>query len=433
MRDFESYYAAGHAWLNHDDPYSTALWRHERLVPGVNPNRWEVLPFVGFPAFLPVWGAFATLPFTIAVALWAAITIALLVAAILVMLRQLRARDTGSFLSVAAICIAFAPLTSAFALGQAALPAFALIVIATALLGVKPAHAAIAALFAGFQPNLAVALLSQIRYRHVAVVIGIVALALIAVALILLGAGGLRSYITELAAHRAAERHALIQFAPAAIAYGFGLPAGVANAFGLISAIVAATIWLLIMARRSLTRWWRLAISCALLPFALPFFHEHDFVVALVPILMCLCAAPRRIWAIAAAATVLVAVDWLGLAQRPDGIVQSALLLVALLAAMFALSDQPLGLHRFALLAALLLIPASMLAHHFPAPIWPDALPAQVTWIRPTLSDAWHAQLQAARELSPQPLWAALRLMTLIGTGLLAWCSIKTADYSARN
>ncbi|MBV8689883.1 MAG: hypothetical protein JOZ59_07250 [Candidatus Eremiobacteraeota bacterium] len=330
-------------------------------------------------------------------------------------------------MSAAAICVAFAPLTSAFALGQSALPAFSLIVIATALFSTEPAQAAVVTLFSALQPNLAVALISQIRYRAVAAAMGVVVLALIAIALILLGAEGLRNYAIELSAHGAAERHALIQFTPVAIVYGFGLPAALANAIGIIIALGAALIWIRMMLQRWATRWWRLAITCALLPFVSPFFHEHDFVIMLLPVLMCLCTAPRRIWALAAAATVLTAIDWLGLAQRVDGGVQSALLVAALLCAIFALSDQPLRLHRFAILAALLLIPAAMLAQHFPAPIWPDALPAHVTWIQPTLSASWHAELQAAHELSPQPLWAALRLMTLIGTALLAWSSVTTA------
>ena len=397
------------------------------MVPGVNPHRFEVLPFLGFPAFLPLWGLFATLPFTVAAAIWTAIMVLLLLFAILVMLNHLHARDTGSFLSVAAICISFAPLTSAFALGQSALPSFALVVIATALLISNSAQAAVATIFAGLQPNLALALISQIRYRGAAAVLAIVVLALIAVAAILLGAQELRAYFSDISTHAAAERHALIQFTPAAIAYGFGFPAAVANVIGIIVTLGAALLWIATMLRRWLTRWWRLAITCALLPFVLPFFHEHDFVITLVPALMCLCASPRRIWAVAAAATVLLAIDWLGLAQRPDGILQSALLLVALLGAIFALSDQPLRLHRFALLAALLVVPAGILAQHYPAPIWPDALPAHVTWVRATLSATWHAELQAVRELSPQPLWATLRLMTLIGSGLLAWSSIATA------
>ncbi|MBV9148613.1 MAG: DUF2029 domain-containing protein [Candidatus Eremiobacteraeota bacterium] len=427
MRDFESYYAAGRAWTAHDNPYSTELWRHERTIPGVRGDRWEALPFLGFPAFLPLWALLAAAPFNVAAVLWGIVMIVLLLFAVWVMLEQVHGRDVGSFLSVAAMCIAFAPLTSALALGQAALPSWSLIVIATALFVSAPGVAGIATFFAALQPNLAIALLSQIRYRNVLFAIAIAMFALIALALIVVGFHGFASYLGELFAHGAAERHALIQFTPSAIGYGLGLPIVVANGLGVTTGIAAAIIWIAIMLNRRLTRCWRLAITCALLPFAAPFFHEHDFVIELVPMLMCLCIAPRRIWPIAAAATVLVAVDWLGLAQRPNAILQSALLVLALLCAIFALSDQPLRLHRFALLAALLLIPAALLAHRFPAPIWPDALPAHVTWIRATLPDAWHAQLQAAHELSPQPLWAALRLLTLFGSGLLAWCSIATA------
>jgi len=427
MRDFESYYAAGSAWVARENPYTPALWRHEQPIPGVRADRYEVLPFLGFPALLPLWGAFATLGFSVAAALWAVLTIVLLLGAIWLLLRQLHARDVGSFLSVSALCICFAPLTSAFALGQAALPVFALIVMTTALFVVDPARASSAAFFTALQPNLAVTLLSQIRYRDVALVLGVVALALLVLTPLVSSLADVRAYVSELGAHAASERHALIQFTPGAIAYGFGLSDRASSAVGILSMLGAAAIWLTIMVRRWATRWWRLAITCALLPFGSPFFHEHDFVVLLIPALMCLCSARSRIWSIAASATVLVAIDWLGLAQRPDGAFQSALLAFALLGAIVAFSDQPLRLHRFAGLAALLLIPAAVIAARFPAPIWPDALPAHVTWVRSTLSATWHAELQAAHELAPHPLWASLRLMTVIGAGLLAWCSIRTA------
>jgi hypothetical protein len=426
MRDFEAYYAAGQAWRTGADPYSIALWQFEKKVPGVRSDQPEVLPFIGPPAFLPLWAALGTLPFAPAVRVWAVLMVVPLLGALAMLLRRLHAWDPGSFLSTAALCVGFGPLTSGFALGQAALPVFGLVVLATGLLATNLLAGGVAAFFAGLQPNLGIALLSQARHRNVLATLGIAVLALLAFGLLFGGFAGFLSYFSALRAHGAAERYALIQFTPSAIAYGFGIPTAAANVLGVVVALAAAAVWIAMMAQRRLTRWWRLAITCALLPFAVPFFHEHDFVIALAPALMCLCAASKRTWAIAAAATMLVGIDWLGLAQRPEALLQSLLLALALLAAIFAFSDQPLGLHRFAILAALLLIPAGLLAQHFPAPIWPDALPAHAI-TAPSIAAVWNAELRAAHQVAPQPLWAALRLMTLCGAGLLAWCALRTA------
>jgi len=428
MRDFEAYYSAGAAWRARADPYGTALWRYEKEVPGVRSDRFEALPFVGPPAFLPLWAALSVLPFASAAVIWTVLLMALLAAALALMLLRLHAWDPGSFLSAAALCVGFGPLTSAFALGQAAVATFALAIIAAQLFVSNIPGAGVAAFFAALQPNLWLVLLSQVRYRRVAGTLTIVVLAWLAAGLLFAGAGELRSYFGVLVAHGAAERGALIQFTPAAIAYGFGLPLGAANVLGTLAMLLAIAIWVAAMARRGLTRWWRLAITCALLPFAAPFFHEHDFVILLMPALWCLCTATKRTWALAAAATMLIGIDWLGLAQRPEALLQSALLALALLCAIFAFSDQPLTLHRFAALAGLLLLPAGLLAQHFPAPIWPDAMHGHAVAAATSMATAWNAELRAAHQIVRQPFWAVLRLMTLAGAALLAWCTIRTAS-----
>lgn len=428
MRDFEAYYSAGLAWRARADPYGMAIWRYEKQVSGVRSDRLEALPFVGPPAFLALWATFSTLPFAIAATIWAILLAALLAAALILILQKLHAWDPGSFLSAAALCVGFGPLTSAFALGQAAVAAFALTVLATQLFVTSPIGGGIAAFFAALQPNLWIVLLSQVRYRSVAAALAIVVVALLAAGLLFGGWAEFRGYIAVLAAHGAAERHALIQFTPGAIAYGFGLPAGVAATLGTLSLLAAIAIWIVTMVRQRLSRWWRLAITCALLPFAAPFFHEHDFVMLLMPALWCLSTATKRTWAIAAAATMLVGIDWLGLAQRPEALLQSVLLALALLCAIFAFSDQPLTLHRFAALTGSLLIPVGLLAQRFPAPIWPDAIHVHALTAGGSMATTWSAELQAAHQFAPQPLWACLRLMTLAGAGLLAWCAIHTAS-----
>src|SRR5579871_4668324 len=70
LRDFEAYYAAGSARDAGDDPYSRALWRAERAIPGVDPSREELLPYVGPPFGLALWEMLARLDWARACAVW---------------------------------------------------------------------------------------------------------------------------------------------------------------------------------------------------------------------------------------------------------------------------------------------------------------------------------------------------------------------------
>ncbi|MHB8356922.1 MAG: glycosyltransferase family 87 protein, partial [Vulcanimicrobiaceae bacterium] len=135
MRDFEAYYAAGRTWSHGGNPYGSAIWNAERRIPGVDPHRYEVLPFVGPPATLPLWGLLARLPFASAVAVWGAVLGASLAVVILVTLRLLEMRVTPlAFGTLLLAALAFGPVTSGIALGQVVLPAFASALLALAWL-----------------------------------------------------------------------------------------------------------------------------------------------------------------------------------------------------------------------------------------------------------------------------------------------------------
>jgi len=54
-------------------------------------------------------------------------------------------------------------------------------------------------------------------------------------------------------------------------------------------------------------------------PFAAPFFHEHDLVVVFVPAIVLVLRASPAALPIAMTGALFAATDWLGLAQRPDG------------------------------------------------------------------------------------------------------------------
>ena len=426
MRDFESYYAAGVTWAQHRDPYSTDIWASEQHVPGVDAARTELLPFVGPPAFLPIWAIFARFPYPIAALVWGGLLAALACMFVFVILRRTDTWSAGTAIAAAAVLIGFGPFTSDLALGQAALLSFVACVGATVMLARSRITAIIWTVFSAIQPNISVILLSQAGRRRALIYFGIAFACLVALCLACAGWSGTLAYFAGLRAHAKAEEFALIQITPSAIIYGFGAVSSAARITGIAIAIGTLGLWLAVMRAAYEQPLWKLAISCALLPFVAPFFHEHDFLVLLLPAVLCAILARGRMWTIAACGTALAGVDWLGLAQRPDGVLQSVLLLAALLCGLHALSERSartLILPAFVLLAV---FGAGLLAGHHPAPIWPDAMrggPARTG----STAVIWHDELARTGEFASNPVWAFLRSLTLSGAGLLAWATIVTA------
>jgi hypothetical protein len=119
----------------------------------------------------------------------------------------------------------------------------------------------------------------------------------------------------------------------------------------------------------------------------------------------------------------MILVDWLGIAQRPAAASQ-ILALAAVVACTFVVMGRGERATRADLapfgamfVLACLAIP---LARAFPAPTWPDALPA--AYRAPAGADAsevWAAEQHAAGLDARVPAWGALRAIPLAGCVVL--------------
>ncbi|MBV9408838.1 MAG: hypothetical protein JO164_08430, partial [Candidatus Eremiobacteraeota bacterium] len=167
----------------------------------------------------------------------------------------------------------------------------------------------------------------------------------------------------------------------------------------------------------------------AALPLAIPFFHEHDFVVELIPLLILALRAQRGVRAAAGVAAVLILVDWFGLAQSGRGQAQILGQGVAVACAFAACgAGRRAGRADLAPFAALLVLfcAAVPLARAFPAPTWPDALPAG--YRAPANADAsalWGDEQRAAGLDARVPAWGALRALPLAGCVVLGVALVR--------
>ncbi len=424
LRDFEAYWSAGSAWNAGGNPYSRDVWTAERTVPGVDASRDELLPFVGPPASLLVWSAFARLPYAPAARVWYAVLALALLGTVLLSLAAGGARlRAPPVLAGIALAIGFGPVTSDLALGQVALLAFfgaaAVVALATAPLPLG----ALAAFAAFFQPNVAPGMLVRFGWNRPALALVLGALATYAAGAVFAGWGWPAIYAATLIAHGSAERFSAIQLAPGAIAHGAGASDAAATAIAVLCALaaVAAAIAICVRVRDPFARF---AACSALLPFVAGFFHEHDLLVAFPAAVWCALRArgTARAWALGA--TLLVAIDWLGLAQRPSGVLQSLLLAAAAACAFAALAD---GLPRREALAALLPVAAAFaaaaaLAATHPSPVWPDALGAFSAAPAASAAHVWREELRRSGLLAVAPVWSLLRAISLAGCAGLAIC-----------
>lgn len=423
MRDFEAYYAAGQASLHGDDPYSIAIWTYERAMNGVNAGRREVLPFVGPPPTLLLWKAFARLPEAAATQLWRAVLIACAALAAFLCARRANVQlNAANVVAVAAIALAFGPLTSDLALGQIALAAFAAVLISNELIERYPVAAALSVCAAFVQPNVGIVAGGMIRDRRtlLAVVLGM----LLFIELLLLGGGfdSILRYAAVLQQHGAAERFASIQITPAAVLYGFGVAPAAAQLAGSAIALAASALWFLRVRGISGTTE-RLAFTCALAPLAMPFFHEHDFALVLLPAML---VALREDSPFVPAAFLACSIDWLGLAQRPDGTVQTVLLASAGLFGLLALRAFTRMQLAYALVTIAAAAAAGGIAAYHPLGVWPDAMHAFVLPPGAPIARVWEAEQRASGLMAPGAFAAALRVLPLLGSALLAAAFVKS-------
>lgn len=412
MRDFEAYYAAGTAANSGVDPYSAGLWRFEQRV-DPQAKTFELLPFVSPPEALYVLRAFALIPVDAATVIWRLFLLGCIFALAVTLLSLCMQRITPwTLLAGACAAVGFAPLTSALALGQLALPAYAA---AAGALGFPPA-----AIAAWLQPNVALVLFSRLPRRTTLWTLTGALLAALPLS---------AAYVRALGEHSLAERFSAIQVTPEAIAYGFGAPENAASAIGAAVALGAFAAWIVCM-RRLETPLQRFCASCALLPLGMPFFHEHDLIVTFVPAGYWMLRCRPHLWPLAAVGAVLCAVDWLGLAQRPDGAVQSALLAFAFLAALTALRNdlQIAAVAGPAAILGAIFVAAATAAQHNVLPVWPDGMHALQQHAFSSAASAWHAEQNATGLFARNPAWSALRALSLLGCCIMSAAALLRLD-----
>ena len=443
LRDFEAYYAGGQTWRYQGDPYSRDVWRGERLIPGVDATRDELLPFVGPPYGLPLWSVFGNLSFRGASLVWAVVLGAsfttLALGGLIAGIGRLSVVPTLAVLCFAA---AFSPLTGGIALGQVAIVACAAIVAFPATLRPRGTLAATAlALVAGLQPNLAFVLAARASDARARIAIVIAALvAFCGSALALGGLGGIAHYASVLRDHGAAERFIAIQTTPGAVAYALGAPPVIASALAISFAAIVIVVLAVQCTRHRYAPNDRLLLASAAVPLALPFAHAHDYAIAFVPAIVLVLRARGAAWAWSACAALALAVDWLGLAQRPEGVASAVALALAATCALAALAPGRLDrIHAIPLAIVALVVVAARITVTHRLPIWPDALPAGFS-VAAKLPAAvvWHAEQVASGIAERDPVWGALRAVGSIACVILwvvASVELRTVahrDVSAR-
>ena len=431
-RDFEAYYAAGATWNAGGDPWSRDVWRTERTIPGVDATRDELLPFVGPAAGLPLWSALARVPFATARAIWLAVLV--LAVATLALAATLLAGIRPGPIEAACVLLFAAitgPIISAVALGQVALVAAAAVAVALLALARRPLCAIVAACAAALQPNLALPLAMRLTAKRPALTLAGAAL-LFAAATLVIGGGpaGAIAYLHRLGAHGAGERFSVIQYAVPAIAAAFGVPPAAALAGGVALALVALAAAAIAAIRLRAQPVFAAATGIALLPLIVPFFHEHDFAIELIPAIVLAFSGSRRARGLAGIAVACTLVDWLGVAQRPHTAAQSACFAVALTCLFAALSRRSLqpALAPFAA-CAVIAAGAIPLALAHPAPVWPDLLGPFRAAPGLDASAVWAAEQQTAGLDALVPAWGALRTIPLLGCILFAAAAVAAARY----
>jgi hypothetical protein len=387
-------------------------------------TRDELLPFVGPPFGLPLWSALGALPWPVATVVWD-VVLALAVGALAFAPLRLAGGpfDAASALAVLAIVAGFGPLTSGIALGQVAIVSCAAIAVFPLLLVPRYGLAAAAAvLAAALQPNLAIVLAARLGERRAWIAFAFAATVAAGGSLIAVGGlTGFAQYLATLRAHAAAERFLAIQTTPGAVVRALGASAHMAGlvAVGLAVATVAGVA--LQCASRRYAPNERLALACAAAPLALPFAHEHDFAIVFFPAILTLRRARGRAWVVAAIALLGAGVDWLGLAQRPDGVAESVLLTLAAACGAAALGPDRLRPYHFLpVLVAVAAGGVGILAGQHRLPTWPDALGSDFhVPLSASAPEVWHLEQMRSGIGALDPIWGTLRLFSLAACALV--------------
>jgi Glycosyltransferase family 87 len=404
------------------------VWRIERTIPGVDASRDELLPFVGPAISLPLWSLLARLPFELARNIWLEVLVLALAVLVLASLRiagrPYSWMECASALLLGAVA---APAVSDISLGQAALVSAAAVAFAFVALERGSPWAVAAACVAAIQPNLALPLAASLTRRRNVLML---ASALVLFLAITLGVGGgpagLLSYLQRLATHAAGERFIAIQYSVPAILAAFGVASNASVLAGDVIGVLALAVAAFAAYRFRARPAFAAAIAVALLPWIVPFFHEHDFAIVLLPAIVVAAATSPRVRALGGIAAVCVFVDWFGIAQRPAAVLQIACLAGAVACAYLVLADRdkrpawPLA----PLAACVVLLACTVpfaLAH--PAPTWPDQLGAFHAPATLDASAVWAAEQERSGLAATVPAWGLLRAVPLAGCVLFAYAS----------
>lgn len=424
LRDFEAYYAAGEAWSHGADPYGTAIWQYEKTLPGVDAKRYELLPFAGPPATLPLWAALARLPYVTAAVVWRAFLAGAVFVLVWLALTLGGARRTPfNLIALAIAALGFGALTNAYSLGQIALPVAATVGLAFAAVTFGGKVLAAATSFA--QPNLGLALAGEFRHRRTALAVAC-GVALFGFLCAAINPNALFAYAQVLIAHGAAEQFSAIQLTPAAAAYGFGATDAAALTIGGAVATITTIAWLFAMIRLA-DRTTLFVISSALVPFASAFFHQHDLAIEFVPAVVLVLRAPPHALPAAITGALFCAANWIGLAQYPDAIVQTTLLAAAFAVALLLIRGDVRSRTLSAVGVAVFLIAfGGVVARAHAMPVWPAAMGALPNLSGYSASAVWHAEQVATGLFARNTIWALLRCASLAGCALLAFAAFNS-------
>jgi hypothetical protein len=123
------------------------------------------------------------------------------------------------------------------------------------------------------------------------------------------------------------------------------------------------------------------------------------------------------------AGTLLVAVDWFGLAQRSNALEQSAFLAAGATAAFLALGKPSpiLVTTAAAVPVAALFATGAWLGSGHPAPMWPFSLGSFHAPPAMPIATVWFLEQQRSGLEAAIPAWAVLRSFALLGCALLAF------------
>ncbi|HZO94549.1 MAG TPA: glycosyltransferase family 87 protein [Candidatus Baltobacteraceae bacterium] len=438
MTDFSAYYSAGRSWSHGIDPYGTGIWSVERLLPGADPSREELLPYVGPPLSLPLWALLGTLPYQAACAVWG-VVVAACAGLILVVPAVLAGRrlSRGDAVLLLLLGVASGPLIDGVSLGQAALPASAAVDVAIlCLVRGRFAWAALAAIVgAALKPNVVIVLAAALR--GVADSLTLAASGVVyALANVPFAGGfhGLARYLGMLSHQGGSERFYAYQMTPTAIAFGFGMSRHAAALTGDAVALTAVALTILAIVRTRARCIDAAAIACAAFPFVVPYEHEPDMAVAFLPALIVIFRARGGTWAAGALGTVLLATDPFGLAQGRPGLAFSLVTATVVALQLLALASRRVGRLRFVPLAAVAVVavvgffgPPSRL------PMWPAALPQHVAVAPNSSANAiWHDEIVASGLETERPWASTLRLLTLAGCVAIGVAMTRVAAETER-